>query len=200
MWAWLWGSEPEVVSWWRSDVRMQQQRHKERREVLTLSLEFTNNYSQEGVLRRNMTPPDRHGAAPEPKHRDGWKICGCARENEPNTKTHQVLAGARRIHAKGGSPVPLSPVSHAYQRGKPRCVPVGPEPCLPLYSNLSPPERIAAASPFRRGAAAVRAEESSRRRFSISPRKSRARGRRGVRVHVRGWVVSEKEEETGHAG
>ncbi|CAB1450613.1 unnamed protein product [Pleuronectes platessa] len=75
--------------------------------------------------------------------------------------------------------------------------PVGPEPFLPLYSNLSPPERIAAASPFRRGAAAVRAEESSLRRFSIAPRKRRARGRRGVRVHVCRWVVSEKRRRQG---
>ena len=35
------------------------------RQILTLSLEFPNNYSQKCVLWRNMTPPDRHGSPPK---------------------------------------------------------------------------------------------------------------------------------------
>lgn len=106
-------------------------------EVLTLSFEFADDYSQKRVLWRDMTPPDRHGSNPHPpspkqfndeKKRSLGSPCG--REQAPRNATRQVAAAEDR--SRRGSPFSLSPVSHPRRRIPP------PHPPTPARLPLPP--------------------------------------------------------------
>lgn len=181
---------------------MQQDRHKGRQhntahphstghqgEVLTLSFEFPNNYSQKCVLWRNMTPPDRHGAPPQ--NNDDKKSLAVQVSRSP--KTPSVKFSRMTSEARGGSPFSLSPVSHPRKKISPSLFSL-PTPRASLISTPTRP-RLSASQRLPCAPRQCEAEKKGvgkpqfHQHFTDAPRKHCARLCRRVSECARGGLL-----------
>lgn len=190
-------------------VKMQQGRHKRQaakhqRWLLTLSFEFPYNYSQKCVLRRNMTPPDRHGSPLRRMIFLKMRISGWPSECEPVLR--QVPAGDNQ--SQRGSPVSLSPLSHPRKKISPSaplflfvcCFSFLPRtPLVSLILTPRPPW-LSASQTLPRAARRREAERKGvgrpqfHQHFTVPLQKRCARERAGVCVCMRAYCCERKSD------